>query len=131
LSLGRAWRKFDWPGRSVILQNGDSVFGVVELQSVHGVVELRCAGRFGPGRREWVGRGVKGQYVLGFGASVLNPTTASSVSSNFKASAVSGAGSRSEAGRWGLGGNSGNGEIESAADAACPKKGSARELMLQ
>jgi hypothetical protein len=32
----------------------DSVFGVVVLQSVPGVVELRCAGGFGPGRRECI-----------------------------------------------------------------------------
>jgi hypothetical protein len=30
----------------------DSVVGVGELQSVPGVVELRCAGRLGPARRE-------------------------------------------------------------------------------
>jgi hypothetical protein len=30
----------------------DSVFGVVELQSVPGVGDLRCGGGFGPGRRE-------------------------------------------------------------------------------
>ena len=38
--------------RSATQGTDDSVFDVVELQSVPGVGELRCAGRSGPGRRE-------------------------------------------------------------------------------
>jgi hypothetical protein len=42
-SMGRAGSGSDWLRRSVILQIDDSVFGVVEI---------RCAGRLGSGRRE-------------------------------------------------------------------------------
>jgi hypothetical protein len=38
----------------------DSVFGVVELQSVPGVGELRCAGDFEPNRREQFLKGAGG-----------------------------------------------------------------------
>jgi hypothetical protein len=40
--------------RSATQGTDDSVFGVVELQSVSGVGEFRCAGCFGPGRRECI-----------------------------------------------------------------------------
>jgi hypothetical protein len=45
-----------------------------------------------------LGEGLKGRFVLGLGAAVLNPTTASSVSSSFKASAVSAISVRSVSG---------------------------------
>jgi hypothetical protein len=54
-SVARARRGSE--GRSATQRTDDSVFGVVELQSVPGVGELRCAGRFGPGRREGISSG--------------------------------------------------------------------------
>jgi hypothetical protein len=49
-SVARAMRGL----RLALLRRGtdDSVHGVVELQSVHGAGELRCAGGFEPDRRE-------------------------------------------------------------------------------
>jgi hypothetical protein len=52
---GRGNRWVHVGGWAARLLTDDSVFGVVELQSVLGVGELRCAGRCGPGRRESVG----------------------------------------------------------------------------
>jgi hypothetical protein len=49
-SVGRAKKGSE--ARSATQGTDDSVFGVVELQSVRGVGELRCAGGCGPGRRE-------------------------------------------------------------------------------
>jgi hypothetical protein len=46
------WERVRISPRLLGSRTDDSVIGVVELQSVSEVVELRCAGRFGAGRCE-------------------------------------------------------------------------------